>query len=116
MHKGITATPIDVETEIRVRYTQAARTPEQSLCCPVRYDESLLASIPREALERDYDCGAPSKHLREGETVLDLGSGAGKICFIASQIVGSRGRVIGVDLNEEMLALARRSAPTRGCC
>jgi ubiquinone/menaquinone biosynthesis C-methylase UbiE len=43
-----------------------------------------------------------------GETVLDLGSGGGKICYLASQIVGPTGRVIGVDTNDEMLALARK--------
>jgi ubiquinone/menaquinone biosynthesis C-methylase UbiE len=43
--------------------------------------------------------------------VLDLGSGGGKICFIAAQIVGPKGRVIGVDMNDDMLELARRSAP-----
>ena len=46
--------------------------------------------------------------MREGETVLDLGSGSGKACYIISQVVGPRGRVIGVDFNEEMLALARK--------
>ncbi len=62
-------------------------------------------------LERDYGSGDPSKHLRPAETVLDLGSGSGKICFIACQVVGPRGRVVGGDVNDEMLALARRSAP-----
>ncbi|MGH7564168.1 MAG: methyltransferase domain-containing protein [Gemmatimonadota bacterium] len=60
---------------------------------------------------RDYGCGNPSEHLRPGETVLDLGSGSGKICFLASQIVGFTGRVIGIDMNDDMLALARRNAP-----
>jgi arsenite methyltransferase len=61
-------------------------------------------------LDRDYGCGA-SRYLRRGETVLDLGSGTGKICFIASQVVGSKGRIIGVDMTNEMLEVARRSAP-----
>lgn len=47
-----------------------------------------------------------------GETVLDLGSGSGKICFLASQIVGTSGHVIGIDVNDEMLAVARRNAPS----
>jgi SAM-dependent methyltransferase len=63
-------------------------------------------------IERDYGCGDPSRHVREGDTILDLGSGGGKICFIASQIAGPRGRVIGIDMNDEMLALARSAAPT----
>ena len=62
-------------------------------------------------IERDYGCGDPSKYLREGETVLDLGSGTGKICFIAAQIVGPTGKVIGVDMTDEMLEVARANAP-----
>ena len=49
--------------------------------------------------------------MRRGETVLDLGSGTGKICFIASQVVGPEGRVIGVDMTDAMLEVARRNAP-----
>jgi ubiquinone/menaquinone biosynthesis C-methylase UbiE len=62
-------------------------------------------------LERDYGCGDPSAYVRDSETVLDLGSGGGKVCFIASQLVGETGRVIGVDMTPEMLDLARRNAP-----
>jgi len=62
-------------------------------------------------IERDYGCGDPSRYLREGETVLDLGSGTGKICFIAAQIVGRNGKVIGVDMTDEMLEVARRNSP-----
>src|SRR5213079_541315 len=56
----------------------------------------------------------PSRYLREGEVVLDLGSGTGKICFIAAQIVGPSGNVIGVDMTNEMLEVARRNAPIVG--
>ena len=75
------------------------------------YDARFLKAIPNEVIERDYGCGDPTRYLREGESVLDLGSGTGKICFIASQIVGPNGRVIGVDMTDEMLELARRNAP-----
>ena len=71
------------------------------------YDSRYLSVIPEEILERDYGCGNPSKHLHPGETVLDLGNGGGKICYIASQVVGPKGRVIGVEINDDMLALAR---------
>src|SRR6202030_2523575 len=81
------------------------------LCCPVDYDAEYLKVIPREVIERDYGCGNPSIYLREGETVLDLGSGSGKICFIAAQIVGPKGKVVGVDMTDEMLEVARRNAP-----
>jgi len=62
-------------------------------------------------IEKDYGCGNPSRYLEAGETVLDLGSGGGKICFIAAQVVGSAGRVIGIDMTDEMLEVARRNAP-----
>ncbi|MHC4952629.1 MAG: methyltransferase domain-containing protein [Planctomycetota bacterium] len=102
---------LDQEKAVLDRYGNAANALENELCCPVSYNGEFLEAIPDEVLERDYGCGDPSAHLREGETVLDLGSGGGKICFIAAQVVGAQGRVIGVDMNPEMLALARGAAP-----
>ncbi len=101
----------DTDRAVRARYSAAALAKEASLCCPVDYDPRYLQVIPQEVLERDYGCGDPSRYVREGDVVLDLGSGAGKICFIAAQIAGPKGAVIGVDMNEEMLSLARSSAP-----
>lgn len=103
----MTLTPADVEAAVAARYGAGAAAVEPELCCPVDYDVELLRVIPAEVLERDYGCGDPSRHLGRGETVLDLGSGGGKIAFIAAQVVGHEGRVIGVDMNAEMLALAR---------
>ncbi|MCC7194675.1 MAG: methyltransferase domain-containing protein [Gemmatimonadaceae bacterium] len=105
------ASVIDVEEAVRTRYSAGARAVEAALCCPTSYDARLLAAIPDEVLERDYGCGDPTRHLHAGETVLDLGSGGGKICFLASQLVGPSGQVIGIDMNDDMLALARRNAP-----
>jgi ubiquinone/menaquinone biosynthesis C-methylase UbiE len=102
----------EVEAQVQARYGHAAARTEPALCCPVDYDTNLLAAIPDEILAVDYGCGDPSRHARAGETVLDLGSGSGKSCFIVAQVVGPSGRVIGVDLNAEMLALARRHQPT----
>ena len=102
---------LHVETAVLKRYTAAARAPRANLCCSVDYDPQYLKVIPLEVIERDYGCGDPSRYLREGETVLDLGSGTGKICFIAAQIVGPKGKVIGVDMTDEMLEVARRNAP-----
>jgi SAM-dependent methyltransferase len=104
--------PSSSEHAVRSRYSAAARDREPALCCPVDYDRRLLEVIPDEVIERDYGCGDPSRHVRPGDTVLDLGSGGGKVCFIASQIVGSEGHVIGVDANDDMLELARFAAPT----
>jgi len=102
---------MSTENAVRDRYANAAQTKENSLCCAVDYNAKYLKAIPEEVIERDYGCGDPSRYLRDGETVLDLGSGTGKICFIASQVVGPKGRVIGVDMTDEMLHLARRNAP-----
>ncbi len=101
----------NVERIVQERYREGAARRLEDLCCPTEYDPRLLAAIPAEVLERDYGCGDPSRHLRPGETVLDLGSGSGKICFIAAQVVGPTGRVIGVDMTPEMLDVARRNAP-----
>src|SRR5438094_6175719 len=101
----------NAEAAVRERYAAGAKSAEARLCCPTDYEREFLNVIPREVIERDYGCGDPSKYLHEGETVLDLGSGAGKICFIAAQIVGPRGKVIGVDMTDEMLEVARRNAP-----
>lgn len=100
--------PLTIESVVLDRYSAAAQAVEPALCCPVNYDRKFLAVLPAELIERDYGCGDPSRFVRAGETVLDLGSGGGKICYIASQIVGPHGRVIGIDMNEDMLALARK--------
>src|SRR5216110_237926 len=102
------------ETIVRERYAASAKSPETELCCPVNYESEYLKVIPSEVIERDYGCGDPSRYLCEGEVVLDLGSGTGKICFIAAQIVGPSGNVIGVDMTNEMLEVARRNAPIVG--
>jgi ubiquinone/menaquinone biosynthesis C-methylase UbiE len=99
-----------LEGAVRERYSQAAQAREAALCCPVEYNREYLTVLPAEVIERDYGCGDPSQYVKPGETVLDLGSGSGKICFIAAQVVGKDGRVIGVDMNDEMLALARRAS------
>jgi arsenite methyltransferase len=97
---------------VRERYSAAAAAVEPALCCPVDYDARWLEVIPDEVIQRDYGCGDPSRWVEPGDAVLDLGSGGGKICFIAAQVVGPQGRVIGVDCTDDMLALARRHQST----
>lgn len=105
---------LNVDQAVRDRYSEAAKAQVPALCCPVEYNQEYLKVIPAEVIERDYGCGDPSAYVKSGETVLDLGSGTGKICFIASQVVGSEGRVIGVDMNDDMLAIANDAASTVG--
>ena len=109
--RHLTDSILNVEEAVTRRYSEGAMAATPDLCCPTSYDPKLLAAIPEEVLEKDYGCGDPTAYLKLGETVLDLGSGAGKICFLASQIVGPSGRVIGIDMNADMLAVARRNVP-----
>ena len=102
---------INTDQFVRDRYSAASKQREQALCCPVVYDAKWLEAIPEEVIQRDYGCGDPSPYVGAGDTVLDLGSGGGKLCFIISQLVGPQGRVIGVDFNPDMLRLARKHRP-----
>jgi arsenite methyltransferase len=102
------------ETAVLQRYAEASRKAEAGLCVPINYNCSLLEVIPQEVIEKDYGCGDPSRYIQQGETVLDLGSGSGKACYIMSQIVGAKGKVIGIDFNPPMLELARKYQKTVG--
>jgi arsenite methyltransferase len=121
----------DIKTAVRKRY--AGHATAQSSCCgaPVSdsrpaascgcassspstsealgYDAAELAAIP-EGADLGLGCGNPLGmfELREGETVLDLGSGGGIDCFLAARRVGPTGHVIGVDMTPEMIERARQ--------
>jgi ubiquinone/menaquinone biosynthesis C-methylase UbiE len=97
-----------IETGVLERYSLGAESRQADLCCPVDYDRELLSLLPQEIIDKDYGCGDPSHYVQEGDVVLDLGSGSGKICYMAAQLVGDAGKVIGVDMNDDMLALARK--------
>ncbi|MDD5412177.1 MAG: methyltransferase domain-containing protein [Methylobacter sp.] len=97
-----------IETGVLERYSEGAESRQADLCCAVDYDRELLAILPQEIIEKDYGCGDPSRYVKKGDVVLDLGSGSGKICYMAAQLVGESGKVIGVDMNDDMLALARK--------
>jgi ubiquinone/menaquinone biosynthesis C-methylase UbiE len=96
------------QSNVLDRYSEGAKKREEALCCPVNYDQNLLKMLPNEIIEKDYGCGDPSSYVQKGDTVLDLGSGGGKICYMAAQLVGNEGQVIGVDMNDDMLELANR--------
>ncbi len=99
----------DVEQAVRDRYAEGAKAVQPALCCPTdAYDSHYLAILPDEITAKDYGCGDPTRYVHPGETVVDLGSGAGKNCYIMAQKVGAEGLVIGVDMNDAMLALARQ--------
>ncbi|WP_447970190.1 methyltransferase domain-containing protein [Nitrospira sp. M1] len=95
------------------RYAKAVTTGEE-MCCPTGYNhEELGKFIPEAVLKVSYGCGTPVglTTVKPGETVLDIGSGGGIDCFDASRRVGAEGKVIGIDMTDEMLALARSQAP-----
>ncbi len=91
-------------------YKEAAIESQAELCCPTKYDPSDVGHIPQDVLDRFYGCGSPVTlaDLKEGETFLDLGSGAGIDVFTASKKVGAKGYAIGVDMTDEMLSVATK--------
>lgn len=96
------------------RYAKAVTTGEQ-MCCPTGYNhEDLGKFIPEAVLKVSYGCGTPVglSTVKPGEVVLDIGSGGGIDCFDASRKVGASGKIIGIDMTNEMLSLARTHAPT----
>jgi MoaA/NifB/PqqE/SkfB family radical SAM enzyme/SAM-dependent methyltransferase len=99
--------------KVREFYGAAAEVPQAELCCPTKYDDAAVGHIPRDVLDRFYGCGSPmaSAGIQPGETVVDLGSGAGIDVFIAAKAVGPTGRAIGVDMTDQMLDVARANQP-----
>lgn len=98
---------------VREYYSAAAEKPQADLCCPTKYDADAVAHIPQDVLDRFYGCGSPIAlaNVRPGETVVDLGSGAGIDVFIAAKLVGPTGHAIGVDMTEAMLTVAEENKP-----
>lgn len=83
-----------------------------SACCVEEtipdHIKPLLAKVHDEVMQKFYGCGSPLPEELEGKTVLDLGSGSGRDCYVLSQLVGENGRVIGVDMTDEQLGVANR--------
>ena len=112
--------PTDIRDDVREHYGKVAKgetgcCSSDTSCCSVSeqigYSKEDLASLPKEA-EMGLGCGNPISFagLKLGEVVLDLGSGGGVDCFLASKIVGPTGKVIGVDMTPDMLSKARKNA------
>ena len=111
----------DIHDQVRADYRQILLHPEDSILtgdtasdmvsASVGYTPEELALVPQEA-NLGLGCGNPLRaaNLQPGETVIDLGSGAGLDAFLAGVKVGRRGRAVGVDMTPEMLSTARRIA------
>jgi SAM-dependent methyltransferase len=116
----------DIRETVRERYAEAARGARSAVATSDRdgrevfgaalYDEAASGGAPAAAVEASLGCGVPTAvaDLREGETVLDLGSGAGADVLISARRVGPSGRAIGLDMTDEMLDLARANAASAG--
>ncbi|MDH4184564.1 MAG: arsenite methyltransferase [Nitrospinota bacterium] len=113
-----------ITEKVRERYGAIAEGVSSSCCGSggsasfsgkIGYLGEDLGAIPKKA-DLGLGCGSPLGHdiVKEGDTVLDLGSGGGIDCFIAANKVGPKGKVIGVDMTPQMLALARRNAAEGG--
>ena len=122
----------DLKSIVREKYGEAARratTGSQSSCCggscgcdtadPITsdlYSQAETAVLPKEALLASLGCGNPTAlaELREGEVVLDLGSGGGIDVLLSARRVGPTGKVYGLDMTDEMLELARETQRKAG--
>ena len=102
----------DARSTVKLYYADAAVNPREDIRNPVCYPDEEVSHIPSAYRIRSYGCGSPvlDAELSIGEDVLDLGSGSGVECFMAARRVGARGRVVGVDMLDPMLALAREGA------
>ncbi len=74
---------------------------------PPEYIKRVLELVPSEVKERFYGCGSPLPGGIKGLSVLDLGSGSGRDCYLAAALVGAEGQVTGVDMTDEQLEVAR---------
>lgn len=115
----MTQSPTPIHDVVREHYAERIKSNDpccgSSDCCTTDsnlYPTDLLATLPEGESSVSYGCGDPITlaSLEPGQTVLDLGSGAGLDCFFAAKKVGEKGKVIGVDMTPEMLERARSSA------
>ena len=121
---------VQIKEVVRERYGELARNSTDSCCATDCCSDSELSvedivtlyasdqteGLPAEALAASAGCGNPHAigTLKPGETVVDFGSGGGIDCFIAAKAVGEQGRVVGIDMTEDMIGLARSNARQLG--
>ena len=105
----------DIQQSVQDYYGKVLKSSadlQTSACCLAEsmplHLSALLKDIHPEVKDRFYGCGSPIPPALEGATVLDLGSGSGRDCFMLSKLVGEQGRVIGLDMTDEQLAVARK--------
>jgi SAM-dependent methyltransferase len=113
-----------IHEEVRARYAAAALQPRRGGCCATEpetigaglYSSIEQAELPEAAVLASLGCGNPTAvaELRPGERVLDLGSGGGIDVLLSAKRVGATGRAIGLDMTDEMLALAQHNAAEAG--
>lgn len=107
--------PTTVHESVRAYYGRTLNGSDDlktnAACCatdtPPRYVLDVLPLVPDEVIERFYGCGSPIPPALEGATVIDLGCGTGRDVYVLSKLVGEHGRVIGIDMTDEQLAVAR---------
>lgn len=116
----------EVRRQVSKAYAEAVTRTQPGGCCgggvrgtvpqAAGYSAGELSVLPPEATDASFGCGNPValSGLREGDVVLDLGSGAGMDLLLAAQKVGPRGRVIGIDMTDEMIARARANIRKAG--
>jgi SAM-dependent methyltransferase len=104
---------IEISESVRHYYGQVLQSSNDlktSACCSIdaipAHLKTLIAALHPEVVERFYGCGSPLPPVLWGCTVLDLGCGSGRDCYLLSKLVGEEGRVIGVDMTPEQLEVA----------
>ncbi len=115
----MTQSPTPIHETVREHYAERIKSSasccgSDNCCSPESnlYPADLLTTVPSDVSSTSYGCGDPITlaSLKPGQTVLDLGSGAGLDCLLAAQKVGPEGRVIGVDMTPEMIERAQANA------
>jgi arsenite methyltransferase len=127
--KGAQVKPDEIKEFVKESYGGRVTAPTEGSCCGptagtvnanaalfAGYTEAQLADLPTHAVEHAFGCGNPVAlaGIRSGQTVLDIGSGAGIDVLLAARIVGPEGLVIGLDMTPEMIEAARKNAAEAG--